>query len=112
MEKTTFLFIFVLITSVLGSTALVLKLNLDLVSDNSLFINFLKILHPIVSDVMCEHLCSRETGKRTNLRKFTPKGGLCECMEASEDFFDNRETADKLDESVLLIDRCMYRVCF
>ena len=95
---------FIITVLTLGISALVIKLDLDMVSDNYLVINFLGSYYPIVSDVMCEHLCSRESGGKSNLRRYTKRSGLCECMHASEDFYDNRETADKMHDTVLFID--------
>ena len=85
-------------------SALIIKLDLDMVSDNRPVINLLGWYYLIISDVMCEHLCSRESAGKSNLRRYTKRSGLCECMHASEDFYDNRETADKMYGKLLLID--------
>ena len=90
-------------------SALVIKLDLDMVSDNHPVINFLASYYLIVSDTMCGHLCSRENEGKSNLRRYTKRNGRCECMHASEDFYDNRKTADKMHGTVLLIDREFYK---
>ena len=104
MEINILLKILIITISTVKNSALVLKLDLDMVSDNHLVIDFLGSYYPIVSDIMCEHLCSRESAGKSNLRRYTKRSGLCECMHASEDFYDNRETADKMHGAVLLID--------
>ena len=97
--------IYLLITVLtLRISALIMKLDLDMVTDNHPVINFLGSYYPIVSDVICEHQCSRESAGKSNLRRYTKRSGLCECMHASEDFYDNRETAGRMHGTVLLID--------
>ena len=83
---------------------LVVKVNKDIIVDNSLFVETLLKTVPTI-ETLCPRLCDELTDGETNLRKFDKKTGVCKCFFASEGFRDSRKVAPVSEGVVFFANR-------
>ena len=102
--------IFAILTANLASPSLILKVNHDLIVNNSIYVHHIATIRLNVM-TMCVHRCDQISEGRSNLRKYTTDQQTCECYHATSDFRDSRNVAPKMNGCVMIVNRwCFFSV--
>ena len=101
------LFVTLIITfSVIGSSVqpLFVKVTSDIVADNIFYVERLLVLTSMPKDGLCAIKCMTLTKTiSSNLMKFFPSTGRCECMRASNQFKDSRSGAPHMNDAIFFV---------